>query len=332
MPYQVSQILRDLAEPVEADFDEPLEDALDRMLDKKFSQLPVVKGDGQARQFYFITYESILSALHNFGSKIEESGLRVDDALVRTPNVYRATDDLFELLEGMREMNAAIIVDDNRAITNIVTTYDTTRFFRQWAEDIMQVRDIEYGLKRILNCAFKKADGEIDEVARRAAVEDITSSNKSLRTKFGLAVKRYLTLEGQPDEEPNQQNADEAFKIIYNRNEQIKDFTELTLEQYIQLFFTDVCWPRCQGAVRLAPDAVRNMLEGVRDTRNKLAHFREEEVTAAKRMQLKRCADWLSDREKLIAAALEQTALATIVPEAVELPEVPEVMTQAPTG
>jgi CBS domain-containing protein len=326
MPYQVSQILRDLSEPVGAEPDEAIEDALDRMLDKKFSQLPVVKGDGEARQFYFITYESILSALHNFGSKIENSGLRVDDALIRTPIVYLATDDLFVLLEGMREMNAAIIVDDNRAITNIVTTYDTTRYFRQWAEDIMQVRDIEYGLKRILNCSFKKADGEIDEAARHTAVEDITSSNKTLRTKFGKALRKYLTLQGQPDEEPNQENADEAFQIIYNRNEQIKDFSELTMEQYIQLFFSDNCWGRCQGAVRLESDAVKNMLEGVRDTRNKLAHFREEEVTAAKRMQLRRCADWLSDREKLIAAALEETALAS------EAPEEAEIAAPAPPG
>ena len=308
MPYQVSHLIRDLPDPIGAGPDEPIEDALDRMLDKRFSQLPVVKGEGQARQFYFITYESILSALHNFGSTVEESGLRVDDALIRAPIVYRATDDLFELLEGMREMNAAIIVDDNRTLTHIVTTYDTTRYFRQWAEDIMQVRDIEYGLKRILNSAFKKSDGEIDGATRQVAVDEMTSSNKALRKKFGLALGKYLALQGAADEEPNEENADEAFKIIYNRNEQIKDFNELTLEQYIQLFLSDICWERCQNAVRLGPDAVRNMLEGVRDTRNKLAHFREEEVTAAKRMQLRRCADWLSDRERLITLALEETA------------------------
>jgi CBS domain-containing protein len=314
MPYQVSHLLKDLSEPVGAEVDEPIEDALDRMLDKKFSQLPVVKGFGEARQFYFITYESILSALHDFGRTIEDSGLRVDDALIKTANVYRATDDLFELLEGMREMNAAIIVNDDRTITHVVTTYDTTRYFRQWAEDIMQVRDIEYGLKRILNFAFKRADGEIDEEARHKSVEELTSSNKRLRNKFGLALGKYLELEGTQDPEPNVDNVNEAFKIIYNRDEQSKDFGELTLEQYIQLFFSDVCWGRCQNAVQLAAEAVRNMLEGVRDTRNKLAHFREDEITAAKRMQLRRCADWLSDREKLITASLEESA-----PQVVEL-------------
>src|SRR5258708_6479292 len=100
MPYQVSQLLIDIGTPVAATPNEAIQDALDRMLHYGFSQLPVVKGDGRSRQFYFITHESVLMALHNFGSKIEDSGLRVDDALVRVPNVYRATDDLFELLAG----------------------------------------------------------------------------------------------------------------------------------------------------------------------------------------------------------------------------------------
>jgi len=50
------------------------------------------------------------------------------------------------------------------------------------------------------------------------------------------------------------------------------------------------------------------MLEGVRDTRNDPAHFREEEITAQRRLQLKRCADWLSERENLITMAFEESA------------------------
>ena len=95
MPYEVRQLLKDVGKPIVATPDEPIRTALNRMLYHSFSQLPVVKGDGPHRYFYFITHESILLALHNFGSKIEESGLRVDDALVKVPNVYRETDDLF---------------------------------------------------------------------------------------------------------------------------------------------------------------------------------------------------------------------------------------------
>ena len=211
MPYQVSQLLTAIGAPVTATADEPVQDALDRMLHHDFSQLPVVKGDGQQRQFYFITYKSILLALNTFGSKLADSSLRVEDALVKVPNVYRATDDLFELLVVMREMNAALIVDDNQGLTHIVTNYDTTRYFREWAEDIMQVRDVERSLKRIINSAFRKPDGEIDEVARQTAVEEMTSANRVLRKKFGVAIQKYLSRQAASTVEVKHEWLDLAF-------------------------------------------------------------------------------------------------------------------------
>jgi len=147
------------------------------------------KGAGQQQQFYFITHESILGALHNFGSKFEDSALRVDDALVRVPNVYRASDDLFELLVGMRDRNAALIVDEDQCLRHVVTSYDTSQYFRQWAEDIMQVRDVEHSLRRIINSAFKKSDGEIDEERRKIENDliftgDVTAAGLMALDKF----------------------------------------------------------------------------------------------------------------------------------------------------
>jgi len=388
MPYEVSQLLKYTGKPVTAAHDEPIYDALDRMLSYSFSQLPVIKGDGQSRHFYFITCESILLALHTFGCRIDKSGLLVDDALVRVKHVYRETDDLFALLEDMHELNAALIVDDKLDVTHVVTSYDTTLYFRQWAEDIMQVRDVEHLLRSIINSSFKGPDGKLDEQARRDAVEEITSSNRALRKKFGVALKHYLSQKATAGVEPSpdwtdrafavllnssgvntdsgayssmnrpatsipstsnvaQEEAavkellsasqslherfeaalksyltlqlaedveliesmvENAFKVIYDRNEQIKEFSELTLGEFIQLFFKDMRWQRCEGVIRLKKEEVKHMLEGVRDTRNDLAHFREEAITAQKRLQLRRCADWLSEREDLIISAFEKSA------------------------
>jgi len=58
----------------------------------------------------------------------------------------------------------------------------------------------------------------------------------------------------------------------------------------------------------LNQEEVRHMLEGVRVTRNELAHFREEGITTQQRLQLRTCADWLSERENLINGAFEETA------------------------
>ncbi len=72
MSYEVRQLFEDIGKPVTATPDEPIQDALDRMLRYSFSQLPVVKGDGQSRQFYIITHESIILALHNFGRGLKD--------------------------------------------------------------------------------------------------------------------------------------------------------------------------------------------------------------------------------------------------------------------
>lgn len=382
MPYEVSQILTGLGEPITASPEEPLQTALDRMLHYQFSQLPVIKENEQSRQFYFITYEMILRALHDFGSKINDPNLTVNDALVRIPRVYRSTDNLFELLAGMREINAALIVDDETNLTHIVTTYDTTQYFRQWAEDIMHARDVEHSLKQIITNAFKKQNGEIDEEARQLAIEELISSNKDLRKKFGKAITQYLTQlankhltlnaewaeraffellkgaeiaegennvptnnlendlkiaeaepaiqtvqtlktlqkgfysalsnylrqQGNSNIELDQPLLEAAFLIVYNPKEKVRTFNELTLDTYIRLFFNEQCWDRCSGAIGKEKDVTNNMLEGVRDTRNKLAHFREEEITTAQRLQLQRCADWLGELEKPIRVAFEASA------------------------
>jgi len=384
MPYQVSQLVADLRPPVSAAPEEPLQVALDRMLQHGFSQLPVVKGTGQNKQFYFVTHQSILNALQNFGSRINGSGLRVDDALVAIPRPYSAAADIFELLGGMRDMNAAIIVDDDRNLMHVITSYDTSQYFRQWAEDIMQVRDVEHSLRRIINLAFRSQDGEIDKAARQSAVDEVSSPNRALRRKFEGAIKCYLSelqkkpLTFQPEltnlaflqllsghqpalpkerheeetvtAEPEKQEShaghlvsasldlqgrferavayyvsrfvsgavviddsavEEAFKIIHNRGERPQEFSELALGDYIQMFFKDSCWGKSKNIIKLGEEEVRHMLDGVRETRNDLAHFREEQITAQKRSQLRHCAEWLNSREKLIVAALENQGTLT---------------------
>lgn len=396
MPYEVSQLLMGLGQPVTAEPNEPVQDALDRMLRYSYSQLPVVKGSDQFRQFYFITHETILLALHDFGIRSWESGLRVKDALVRVPNVYRSSDNLFELLAAMRETNAALIVDDDKNLTHVVTTYDTTQYFRQWAEDIMHARDVEHSLKQFITYAFKKASGEIDEQARQATIEELTSSNKDLRKKFEKALRKYLTQlaagevslnpewagrafidmlnvgnldiesivsddslpdnslttsissdsslnilflgqkfkkafdvgltsylhqQAASDATLNEIHTEAAFSILYNSKEKVRPFNELTLESYVRLFLHEHCWDRCSNVFGIEKTAVDHMLSGVRDTRNKLAHFREEEITTQQRLQLQKCADWLGDLEKSVRAALEASApeslLDSVVPSAV---------------
>ncbi len=374
MPYTVAQLLIGLGAPVTAEPDEPIQDALARMFQYDYSQLPVVDRTDRKNHFHLITTDSILAALNNFGMKTTDKGLRVRDAMNPVPRVFRPEDNLWEMLEGMRASNAALIIDEEGNLKHIVTSYDTTLFFRQWSEDLMHARDIEDLVKDYITSAFKRTDGTIDEESRQKAIEELTSSNKELKRKFSKALERYLKrqaensvtlntewaaqaflefLKSQPEPvkpgegdlaqatdtatllqerfnaalqtylqqqaksslKPVLEGLEDAFLEIYDKKEQIKPFKELTLDTFTELFFRGECWGRCNGVFGLGESAARYMLKSVRDTRNRLAHFHEDEITAPMRKQLRSCADWLNKHRGAAQEEFEKTALAPVAPQ-----------------
>lgn len=371
MSYTVQQIINGLGKPVTANPNEPVQNALNRMLANDYSQLPVVKEVGQSTQFYLITSDSILQALGSFGLTTNDPKLLVGDALKRISPPFRVDDDVFDLMKGIAIDGAALVMDDQRQLIHIVTSYDTTTYFRQWAEDIMYARDVEDSLKKYITAAFKMSDGTLNDEARQRAINEIASSNKTLRYKFAKALNRYLehqskftvtlnpqwagkalsylnnSASGQAVEEVGDGNtegipqvnageflkqrfegalstyiqlqvaavrtvnarwSDDAFGELLDADERPRSFRDLTLDNIITLFFGNECWPRCCEALRFDEKPVRDMLGGVRETRNKLAHFREEEITTQNRIQLKQCADWLSAHAKQALSAFEASA------------------------
>ncbi len=366
------------------------------MLGHDYSQLPVI--DSQTKRWYLVTSDSILQAFVNFGVIVNKTELRVKDALVKVERVYYASDDLFELLRGVKDTGAALIVNDQQELTHVVTSFDTTEYFRQWAEDIMYARDIESTLKRFINAGFKQHDGDIDELARQALIDELTSSNRQLRRQFERALNRYLKhdaictakldpksvdvafaalLKGSCDNqfvpsrdlgaeeqvqidqslgtvlgdvnESTLENAlassrnlrqhfeqalccyiqqqtdnattldsasvDDAFQDLVNRKEKPQGFRDLTLDAYIRMFLHEPRWPLYHEVFQLDRSELDNILSGVRDTRNKLSHFREDEITASQRAQLRSCAAWLDRHRKLVDevfdARSEQAHIAT---------------------
>ncbi len=394
MSYTVKHLLQNLPPPVTASPDELVKDALSRMLDKDFSQLPVY--DPASKQFYLVTADSILLAFINFGVDVKITNLRVSHALIKVNRVYFEDDDLFDLLHGVRDKGAALIVNENQELTYVVTSYDTTEYFLQWAEDIMHARDIETTLKRYITASFRKADGSIDELERSRLIEELTSSNKKLLRKFDLAVKRYLnhlssaplqidnaaldaafftliqehfstqtpSLNSSASLQPNgassqstseaslqpatisttekalsqelavtsslhekfsralhcyhQQTASEKYKInqqwiedafneLIDHRWKAPDFNkDLTLDIYIKMLLYAPRWGNYEEIFQLTRAEVDTMLSGVRDTRNKLAHFREEDITVSQRAQLKHCSALLDIHRKQLEELFEK--------------------------
>jgi len=351
-----------------------IQSALNKMFQHDFSQLPVINDDGT---FSLITTESILRMLASFGTKISDVAI-VKTACVAISTRFQPDIDLFEINNEIERNGAALITDSSGKLTNIITTYDTTRYFQEWSEDTMFVGDIERGLKDLITSSFKRADGAIDVNARNSKVESafltnptflkkfqsglkhyfhnahfstqididaagssflefinkddgddidtlsddssITSlsvqlsdrlrikQSKDMYRKFCLALSMYLrkTLEEQKQ---NERLVLESFNNAFKKiDDEGSEYDTLSLGQYIQLFFSE-CWNRCEKDItEYSLDSVKFMLDGVRKTRNDLAHFHEESISAQQRVQLKSCYTWLQNNSRNISNALEKTA------------------------
>lgn len=287
MPYPVQNLIEDRGEPISVHPNDTAERALGLMIEHDFSQLPVI--DESMMPLGMVTHESILRALANFRLQID--ALRVADALVKAP-IYNPEDDLFDLLDRLRDTNSVLIVDSEGRLIGIVTSYDSTEYFRRRAEDLMLVEDIESTIKDLITSAFIKSDGSIDEVGLSQAISDIVSSKSILENRYRGAITKYVTLSGGTASELDQSALQGTLDDLTSNHKQ-KSFDKLSFNEYIDLFLSKDRWGYYEKYIPVDPKSIRKFLDDVRETRNSLAHFRGE-ISASQRDQLKFAADWLA--------------------------------------
>src|SRR5438067_1474612 len=128
MPLTIQNLLNSEQKLVTVPPEASLQTALDLMIEHDFSQLPIVDVNNIPQGL--VTSDSMLRALNDFGVALES--LRVADAMVKARE-YRAGDGLFDLLRELRDTSAVLIVDSDRHLTGIVTSYDTTEYLRRRA-------------------------------------------------------------------------------------------------------------------------------------------------------------------------------------------------------
>lgn len=306
MPFTVQDLIVDRPEPVTVSRDESAQTALRLMIEFDYSQLPVIDREGQAEGM--ITGDSIIRALNHFDLTIKE--MRVFHAMIGALT-YRPEEDLFSLLDDLKDAYAAAVVDNNGRVIGIVTSYDTTEYFRRRGEDMMLVEDIETMLKEYVLASFQDGSGEIDSDSLGAAVEEITQTNSKLRGPFRQALHQYLQSSGEDSPQVDNQRAEEAFSQYLNPKQPPKTFELLTLNEYIELFLSKSRWDRYKSVFDLNPNSCRKLLTAVRDIRNELAHFRAE-ITPHKREELRFCKEWLARHQAEVARAFVPVAAAEV--------------------
>ena len=314
MPFTVQKLIEGRQKPITISPQDTVQKALTLMIEYDFSQLPVV--DERNKPLGIVTSDSIIRALSNFGVPLAD--LQVSHAIVKVDK-YRPDEDLFDRLDDLKNTYAVLIVNAEGTLIGIVTSYDTTDYFRRRAEDMMFVEDIETTLKDFIRAAFHVSD-ESDQQKLATVITEM--SDAELRKKFHKALNLYLSHLSQSGTGFDKTVAEEVFAKAFTLKDSPRSLKDLTLNEYIQLLLHKSMWHKFSSIFQLDADAVRNLLDGVRKTRNDLAHFHGE-ISTSQRTQLHFCIEWLERQRQAVLNAFQASAdIAAPQQEVVSLPGV----------
>ena len=280
MLFSLKDLLPDGQKPVAVQATDTIAHALELMAEHDFSQLPVVdlqnKATGTA-----VSEGSILEAIRFFNTNPDK--LRVKDATV-TVQKFRPGDDLLEALDDIQNETFVIIVDGDDRLTGIITTADTTAHLRRYAENLMIVQFVEETLKQAVKSLYQSESLKLEEAIRR-----VTDRSNEIRKRLPGAISCYLEKANQTGCKPDMAAVDAAFAKL-NLPIAGKPFELLTFDEIASVLLLHEESPRLEQSED--ETELRTLLGGVRDIRNKLAHFRGD-LAPVERKQLRFAAGWL---------------------------------------
>jgi hypothetical protein len=258
--------------------------AIEQMRRHDFTQLPVTSEDDKL--VGLVTSDSILSALEAFG--LQAAKLTVADAM-RKPRSFDPDADVGELLNALRDDYAALVIDSEGTLKGIITGFDASEYFRRRSEDIMLVEDIESNIKEHVLAAFEDDSGKRDDSKLAELIGKVADPNKSIKGRITTALRLYLQRAQLTD-----LDAEMLEQVLKETSSSAKapTFDDLTLNAYIDLILHHSVWGKYSDVFGIEAEALRRLLESVRDTRNVLAHFRGD-ISATDRDKLRFCAAWL---------------------------------------
>jgi CBS domain-containing protein len=184
MPFTLEELLPEDQRLRTVFLHDSVQQAINLMHQHSYNQLPVVDKDGKTSLEQVVTFDSILQAVRSFNTKAELMHVRDVARSVRT---YPKDADLLATLDDIQRENFALIVDDNNVLTGIVTTADTTVFFREYAQDLMLIEGIESRMKEAISALYAGNDAGLESAI--AAVTDRAADNSVNWDHLHIAVE-----------------------------------------------------------------------------------------------------------------------------------------------
>ena len=147
MLFPLEQLINNREKPTCIRQDQTIREALALMLEKEFSQLPVIDGSGEL--LGLISDEVITQRYFHLQGEVPLLDLTVDHCLI--PAVTLTMDrDIFEALDRLKDVYAIVIVEEDNKPVGILSEFDMAHFFRDLTEDLLIVEDIEISLRQIV--------------------------------------------------------------------------------------------------------------------------------------------------------------------------------------
>jgi hypothetical protein len=322
MPFTLEELLPDDQVLRTVQLHESVQHVINVMHQHSYNQVPVVDTDGKTSLDQVVTFDAILQAAQSFNTKPEL--LQVRD-VARTVRTYAPDADLLATLDDIQRDNFALIVDEANVLTGIVTTADTTVFFREYAQDLMQIEGIESRMKEAIRALYSGNDAALE-----AAIESVTDRAADIRRKLPAAIRAYMTKAGLTARATGTdvEAISEAEKRL-SLPKPGKEFEHLSFDEFTQVLLSHQNAPKLSQTKDVTE--LRVLLQQVRDARNKLAHFRGE-LTSEERRTIQFASEWLERNLPAPPAILPAVSgpTATVVSSAVH--QAPEEEDERPHG
>ena len=188
MLYPVEKLLADRDPLLCVDEGETVRDALVKMVQHDFSQLPIV--DKQGNLAGIISEQSITRSYYHLDEKVSVLDLKVT-ACSDKPVTLPMDRNILDALDRLQSIYAVVIVDGRKPV-GILTNHDTTNFFRDLSEGLILVEDIEVTLRQYIDDALP---GESErEQAIDNAFRHLKKDGSTVPTYDRMSFGDYINL------------------------------------------------------------------------------------------------------------------------------------------
>ena len=143
----IKELLLNRNEPLIVRHQETVRDALVKMVEHDFSQLPVIDSEGTLTGI--ISEQTVSRQYYHLDDAVSLLNLTVDHCQEEAVTLSVEDANLFEILERLKN-NYAVVITSGKIPVGIITDYDTTHFFRDWSEGLIRIQNIELTLRKYI--------------------------------------------------------------------------------------------------------------------------------------------------------------------------------------